>query len=107
PRESTRKCPLTPLRGAPGVRFVDYAPDRRCAAGRRVLLTPDGEPLRPADRGRDLPLIDCAWRRVPSLLASVDGDLAPRRLPPLVTAYPRASRVFQDPSAGLASVEAL
>ena len=107
PRESIRKCSLTPLRGAPGLRFVEYRSDRRLAAGARVLLHPEGELLGPEDAGRGLLLVDCAWRRLPQLLATVDGDLTPRRLPPLVTAYPRSSRIFQDPDQGLASVEAL
>jgi pre-rRNA-processing protein TSR3 len=107
PRESTAKCSLTPLRGLPGVRFAEYHPERRLAAGERVLLHPDGEPLSSADLGRDLLLIDCAWRRVPSLLRTVDGTLHARRLPPLVTAYPRRSKTHPDPVEGLASVEAL
>lgn len=107
PRESARKCSLTPLRGTPGIRFVSYDRDRRVEAGSRVLLHPEGEPITAADAGRPLLLVDCAWRRLPSLLATVDGDLAPRRLPPLVTAYPRRSKTFEDPEQGLASIEAL
>ncbi|MCB9914443.1 MAG: DUF367 domain-containing protein [Planctomycetes bacterium] len=107
PRESTKKCSLTPLRGAPGVRFVSYDPERRLDAGGRVLLHPDGEELGPADAGRGLFLVDCAWRRLPSLLRTVDGEPVRRRLPPLVTAYPRKSTLFDDPAAGLASIEAL
>jgi pre-rRNA-processing protein TSR3 len=107
PRESTRKCSLTPLRGMPGVRFVSYDPDRRVDAGGRVLLDPEGEELGPADAGRGLFLIDCAWRRVPSLRRTVDGEPVRRRLPALVTAYPRRSTTFEDPAAGLASIEAL
>ena len=107
PRESPAKCSLTPLRGLPGVRFVTYDRERRLAAGPRLLLHPEGPELSAADRGRDLLLIDCAWRRVPQLLSSVDGDLIHRRLPPLVTAYPRRSKTFVDPAQGLASVEAL
>jgi len=107
PRESLAKCSLTPLRGLSGVRFVNFDRERRLTAGRRVLLHPEGDELSAADRGTDLLLIDCAWRRVPQLLATVDGDLLHRRLPPLVTAYPRKSKTFVDPSAGLASVEAL
>lgn len=107
PRESVAKCSLTPLRGLPGVRFVDYHGRRRLAAGERVLLHPDGAELSAADRGRDLLLIDCAWRRVPNCLRTVDGLLHPRRLPPFVTAYPRRSKTFADPERGLASVEAL
>ena len=107
PRESRAKCSLTPLRGLSGLRFVDYHPETRLAVGERVLLHPDGEELTEDDRGLDLLLIDCSWRRVPSLLATVDGVLHHRRLPPLVTAYPRRSKTFRDPAEGLASVEAL
>jgi len=106
-RESPKKCSLTPLRGMPGVRFVSYEPDRRVDAGRRVLLHPDGAEITADDRGKPLLLIDCAWRRLPQLLATVDGELEHRRLPKLVTAYPRKSKLFEDPKLGLASIEAL
>jgi len=107
PRESVKKCSLTPLRGMAGVCFVQYDPDRRVAVGRRVLLHKDGELLGPADRGMPLLLIDCAWRRVPSILRTIDGELVQRRLPPLLTAYPRKSSITPDPAEGLASIEAL
>ena len=76
-------------------------------AGEMVLLHTDGEELGAADRGNDLLLIDCAWRRVPDLLARVDGVLHARRLPEFVSAYPRKSKTHADPAHGLASVEAL
>ena len=107
PRESAKKCSLTPLRGRPGIRFVGFAPDRRLDATGRVLLHPDGEELGPADRGRPLLLVDCSWRRLPKLLATVDGDPLRRQLPRLATAYPRRSLLFGDPFYGLASIEAL
>jgi pre-rRNA-processing protein TSR3 len=107
PRESVKKCSLTPVRGLPRIRFATYDRDRRLEAGGRILLHPEGELLTAADRGRDLLLVDCAWRRVDQLLGTVDGELTPRRLPPLETAYPRSSKVFEDPDRGLASVEAL
>lgn len=106
-RESLAKCSLTPLRGLPGVRFVNFDRERRLAVGTRVLLHPEGSELSASDAGQDLLLIDCSWRRVPQLLASVEGDLVHRRLPQLVTAYPRRSKTFADPAQGLASVEAL
>ena len=102
PRESVKKCSLTPLRGTPGVQFVSYEPDKRVAAGCRILLHPDGEEITERDADKPLLLIDCAWRRVPQLLATIDGDLEPRRLPRLVTAYPRKSKTFEDPGEGLA-----
>jgi pre-rRNA-processing protein TSR3 len=107
PRESAAKCSLTPLRGLPGIELVGWRHDRRYDVGRRILLHPEGPPLQASDRGPGLLLVDCAWRRVPQLLRSVDGDLLPRRLPPLRSAYPRRSKLFEDPHEGLASVEAL
>ncbi len=109
PRESAAKCSLTPLRGAERIRFVEYHPERRVAAGGRILLHPhpESERLSWGDRGKDLLLVDCAWRRVESLIRTVDGVTYRRRLPPLLTTYPRRSRTFADPDEGLASVEAL
>lgn len=107
PRESEKKCSLTPLRGLAGVRFVEYDGERRVDAGGRIWLHPEGEDLGPADAGRGMFLIDCAWRRLPKLMRVVDGEPVRRRLPRLVTAYPRKSRTFPDPEEGLASVEAL
>jgi len=107
PREAAKKCSLTPLRGMPGIEIVGYDSSRRLSAGKRLFLSPEGELISERDRGLSLLLIDCAWRKVPSLLKTIDGELIPRRLPPLVTAYPRKSMVFEDPLEGLASVEAL
>jgi pre-rRNA-processing protein TSR3 len=47
------------------------------------------------------------WRRVACSEKRIDGELLPRRLPPLVTAFPRRSKLTPDPEHGLASVEAL
>jgi pre-rRNA-processing protein TSR3 len=105
--EPARKCSLTPLRGMPGVRFVSVGGGRRVDAGRRIWLHPEGEEIGPADRGIGLLLVDCSWRRVAKLSRRVDGELLPRRLPPLVTVYPRKSKLVPDPEHGLASVEAL
>lgn len=107
PRESVKKCSLIPLRGTPGVEFVAYDGDRTLEAGGRVLLDPEGELISEADRGLPLLVLDSSWRRLPKLAKTVTGEPVRRRLPPLVTAYPRRSKGFEDPSEGLASVEAL
>ncbi len=107
PRESAKKCSLVPLRGTPGIAFVEYRADRRVDGKGRVLLDPAGELISEGDRGRPLLVLDSSWRRLPKLAAIVDGEPLRRRLPSLVTAYPRRSREFEDPAQGLASVEAL
>ncbi|MCO4763337.1 MAG: DUF367 domain-containing protein [Myxococcales bacterium] len=106
-RESKKKCSLTPLRGMNGIVFINDHPERRVQAAGRILLDPDGEPFSPADRGMPLLLVDSSWRRVRAMTARIDGPVRRRRLPALVTAYPRVSRNFADPSTGLASIEAL
>jgi pre-rRNA-processing protein TSR3 len=106
-REPARKCSVTPLRGMDGVRFVPSVGGRRVEAGRRIWLHPEGEEIAPEDRGPGLLLIDCAWHRVPKLANRIDGELLKRRLPTLVTAYPRKSKLGRDPEHGLASIEAL
>ena len=107
PREPWKKCSLNTLRGRSDVRFVAYHPARRLDAGERVLLDPDGEELTDADRGSGLFVVDCSWRRVTTLLRTVDGSLRRRRVPRYQTAYPRKSKAMSDPPTGLASVEAL
>jgi pre-rRNA-processing protein TSR3 len=106
-REPAKKCSVTPLRGMEGVRFAPVHGGKRVDAGRRIWLHPDGEELGPTDRGLGLLLIDCTWRRVATLAKHIDGELLPRRLPALMTAYPRRSKLVRDPDGGLASVEAL
>lgn len=107
PRESAQKCSLVPLEGLAGVRFVRYRRGLELDVGTRVLLDPEGEPLSPGDRGMGLLVLDSSWRHLPALRRAVRGDLRPRRLPALLTAYPRRSKVFADPATGLASIEAL
>ncbi len=107
PRESSAKCSLTPLRGMEGIRFAHFRRERTLDASGRILLSPEGELLTDADRGRGVLLIDCSWRRVGQLLRSVEGEVVTRRLPELATAYPRRSKTHLDPSTGLASIEAL
>jgi pre-rRNA-processing protein TSR3 len=107
PHESPQKCSLIPLRGTAGIEFLTYDARRRVDAGGRILLHPDGDEITSADRGKPLFVVDSSWRRLPKLLACIDGIVERRRLPALHTAYPRKSKTFQDPAQGLASVEAL
>ena len=61
-----------------------------------------------SDAGKPLLLLDSTWRLLPQLEDCLLGDPVRRSLPKWIkTAYPRVSRIAQDPSFGLASVEAL
>lgn len=51
-------------------------------------------------------MLDGTWRLVDSLAPRV-AEVPPRRLPPVLTAYPRTSKMHSDPDGGLATIEAV
>ena len=107
-KERLSKCSLRPLEGRPGITFLRARPDSTFDASGHVLLAVDAPPLSPADRAHPLLLLDSSWRWLPQLARCVRGAPIRRSIPAgIETAYPRKSRVFEDPAAGLASVEAL
>lgn len=108
PKERIAKCSLRFLHGRPEMTFLRGRPGFRFDATGFTLLAVDAPPLSPADAGRPLLLLDSTWRWLPQLLACVTGTPVARSIPGgLQTAYPRTSKVFEDPAAGLASIEAL
>ncbi|GHC05120.1 hypothetical protein [Cerasicoccus arenae] len=107
-KERLSKCSLEPLRGRPDLVFLRARPDFRFDATGYLLLALDAPELSPADAGYPLLLLDSTWRLLPQLMEKIDGEPILRTLPMHVrTAYPRVSKIAEDPSRGLASVEAL
>lgn len=104
-KERRSKCSLTPLEGLPGFTFFTYPQDEPDVAD-HLRLSLDGPPLATADRERPLLLLDGTWRLVAPLERRY-ADVEPRSIPRAITAYRRVSKVFPDPEAGLASIEAL
>ncbi|MGB0743263.1 MAG: hypothetical protein ACPGSB_01950 [Opitutales bacterium] len=72
-----------------------------------TLLGLNAPLLSAEDVERPLLLLDSTWRLLPQLEVCVVGEPVRRSLPSVQTAYPRVSKLAQDPSGGLASVEAL
>ncbi len=108
PKERIAKCSLRHLHDRPGFTFLRAKPGFTFDATGFVVLAVDAPVLGPADAGRPLLLLDSTWRYLPGLAACLRGEPIRRSVPPsVVTAYPRTSRVFDDPAGGLASVEAL
>lgn len=62
--------------------------------------------LNAADSQCGLLVLDGTWRWAEAMEATV-AEVPTRSLPPLHTAYPRASKVFSDPDGGLATIEAV
>ena len=108
PRERLSKCSLTPLHNRPELKFMKAHPGLKIDATGYTVLAMNAPVLSKADAGRPLLLLDSTWRLLPQLNACLEGDPIPRSLPSGIgTAYPRISKVSEDPLGGLASVEAL
>ena len=108
PRESAKKCSLIPLKERADVEFLRFERGREFDVGEAVLLAHDAPALSPGDRGKPLFVLDSSWSHLPELRRAVKGAPLPRSIPAgFVTAYPRKSKLYEDPSSGLASIEAL
>ena len=108
PKERISKCSLRFLHDRPEMTFLKGKPELEFDATGFVLLAVDAPPLSLADEGRPLLLLDSPWRWLPQISARLQGDPIHRSIPGgLRTAYPRVSKVFDDPTGGLASIEAL
>jgi pre-rRNA-processing protein TSR3 len=121
-KENPRKCSAEALRGRPDVEMrvvrpgaggnyppTDLAGGILLAVGAPTLSREDRAIL-DEDTGRRLVIIDANWVKVPIVLRTLAprGPLVRRTLPrEIVTAYPRKSKVREDPAGGLATVEAV
>ncbi|MEC8252099.1 MAG: hypothetical protein VX044_02720 [Planctomycetota bacterium] len=107
-KERISKCSLRFLHDRPEMTFLRGKPDLRFDATGFLLLAVDAPPLSIDDAGKPLLLLDSTWRWLAQLQDCVIGEPVRRSIPGgLCTAYPRVSKVFDDPAGGLASIEAL
>lgn len=108
PKERLSKCSLEPLRGLEGYAFHRAKPGLEVDVGGKVVLAVDAPPLSESDRGHELVLLDSTWRLLPDLQKCLVGEPIYRSIPGgFETAYPRVSKIGENPDGGLASVEAL
>ena len=135
PKEKRAKCSLTPVEVLPGTLFRRARPGFSYDGTGHILLAPDASEISPEDAfatsaeleafeasgrrqlalagpaGRPLRpvlLLDSVWRLLPGMRAKIVGNPVERSLPSWVrTAYPRSSKMTEDPECGLATVEAL
>ncbi|HWL10334.1 MAG TPA: hypothetical protein VNQ76_18160 [Planctomicrobium sp.] len=106
PRENRAKCSVEPLRGQPEFEFWKFPNRGSQSIDGYVRLGIGGPLLTASDRDNGLLLLDGTWR----LAEKMENDfstLPVRSLLDWQTAYPRVSKVYADPSAGLATIEAL
>ena len=109
PKERISKCSLRFLHDRPDITFYKATPSFSFDCTDHLLLAVDAPPLSPADAGHPLLLLDSTWRLLPDLQRCLEGTPIRRSIPDGLaeTCYPRASKNFEDPTHGLASVEAL
>jgi pre-rRNA-processing protein TSR3 len=106
PKERRSKCSVQPLRGRDGFVFWKYPRRGPESLEGYVRLGLGGPQLSAADAERGLLILDGTWRYAAAMERDY-AELPVRSLGPWETAYPRASKLFEDPAAGLATIEAL
>jgi pre-rRNA-processing protein TSR3 len=106
PKEKRRKCTVEPLRGKEGFVFWKFPHLGPESLDGYVRLGFDGPQLSRADADRGLLILDGTWRLTQAMEPAF-GHVPPRSLPPWKTAYPRLSKMFQNPEGGLATIEAV
>lgn len=107
PKERRSKCTVEPLRARPDFIFWKWPRRGPQSLDNYVRLGLGGPELSPADADRGLLLLDGTWKFAAKMEPDF-ADLPLRGLPPCwKTAYPRVSKLTEDPDAGLATIEAL
>lgn len=107
PKERRSKCSLTPLEGREDIEFYRARTEWSFNMTGFTVLALGAPELSIEDAGRPLLLLDSTWRLLPQIEACLHGEGVYRTLPTVVTAYPRISKIADNPLGGLASVEAL
>ena len=107
PKERRSKCSLTPLEGRDDLSFHRARLGWTFNMTGFTVLALGAPEMSATDAGRPILLLDSTWRLLPQVEACLIGQGVRRTLPSISTAYPRVSKIAEDPMGGLASVEAL
>ena len=106
PKERAKKCTVAPLRGRAGFVFWKYPNRGPESLENYVRLGIGGQNLSAEDSGRGLLVLDGTWKFAEQMERDF-ADIPVRSLPAWKTAYPRISKLYEDPEAGLATIEAI
>lgn len=106
PRERRAKCSVEPLRGREDFVFFTFPQPVTVDLSNYVQLGIGGPTLSERDAERGLFLLDATWR-LAGRMAPFFDHIPVRTLPTIATAYPRRSQIHNDPSGGLATIEAV
>jgi len=106
PKERRSKCSVEPLRNRDDFEFVQFPEPVARPLDNYVRLGIGGPVLSAADSDAGLFVLDGTWK-LAGKMEPTYAHLPVRTLPDIITAYPRVSKVFADPTGGLATVEAV
>ncbi len=106
PKERASKCTVAPLKGREGFVFWKFPKRGPEPLDNYVRLGMGGPLLSPLDADCGLLVLDGTWKWA-ERMESEFADLPVRSLPDWKTAYPRVSKVHEDPNNGLATIEAI
>ncbi len=108
PKENRKKCSLRHLCERADFEFHNAKDGFEFDATGMILLEIGAPLISPADADKPILLLDSTWLKLPKMRSKVVGAFIPRSLPAgIKTAYPRVSKIADDPDCGLATVEAL
>ncbi len=107
-KENLKKCSLRGLETREDLRFFTYPRESLPDCSGYILLAMGAPPLTRQDQGRGLLVLDGTWRYAELMHRQLTSRPEIRSIPDgFVTAYPRRQDECQDPTKGLATVEAL
>lgn len=106
PKERKSKCTVQSLRQHEDFIFWKFPRKEPAQLTGYVRLGMGGPIIGPDDAASGLVVLDGTWRLAEKMEPDY-ADLPVRSLPAWETAYPRVSKQFDDPAAGLATIEAI
>lgn len=106
PKERRSKCSVEPLRPRDDFLFFTFPETVTQPLDGYVRLGLGGDLLTADDADRGLFVLDGTWK-LAAKMEPTFSEIPIRTLPSVQTAYPRVSKVFDDPTGGLATVEAV
>jgi len=107
PKERRSKCSVEPLRGRDDFTFWKYPNPGNEPLDNYVRLGFGGPIVSEVDDGdKGLLVLDGTWKLAGRMETAFEG-LPVRSLPSTETAYPRKSKIQDDPHGGLATIEAI
>ncbi len=106
PKERRSKCSVEPLRGRNDFLFFTFPNPVEVPLAGYIRLGMGGPELTSDDANAGLLVLDGTWK-LAAKMEPFYQDIPVRTLPAIETAYPRVSKISQDPTGGLATVEAV